>query len=116
MQPRRPRPWNGETKRSSFLPDGPLSRAVLTNGFTMRLVRYVSLALVSLALAVLVIFGLLCFYIDYYGKDQKRIQKLVKSAISWEDALLALQNAIKEEFLQGDFYNYTDLMKEFEDK
>ncbi len=45
--------------------------------------------------------GNIRFYIDYYGKNRKRIQKLVKSATSWEDALLALQNAIKEEFLQG---------------
>lgn len=69
MQPRRPRPWSGETKRSSFLPDGPLFPAVLTNGFTMRLVRYVPLVLVSLALAVVVIFGLLCLYIDYYARQ-----------------------------------------------
>lgn len=35
----------------------------------MRLVRYVLLALASMALALLLIFGLLCLNIDYYGRQ-----------------------------------------------
>lgn len=41
------------------------------------------------------------FYIDYYDRNGKRIQKLVKNATNWNDAHLALKNAVLNELIDN---------------
>lgn len=43
--------------------------------------------------------GYLRFYIDYYDRNGERIQQLIKTATSWQEANSALKNAVLQEHL-----------------